>query len=248
MSFVRGLEYFCRSAGTDISEPTPSMELTPEIIKRRSGHYDVSLVALLDVSGMKLRRIASLESCVNLLELNLAHNELRSLEELPTLPLLRCLHLSNNELTSLATLPLLPSLEELSVAKNQIRSVDFVELATKLPSLRVLNFDGNPLDIKAGAKASKAFPNLFILNGKTLTLTRLLEEITINAVSKSAATEDENPVEAGLELDDEAVESNDDAVGVNEFINESTRHLEELLQQCKQTLAIAEPALISPLQ
>ncbi|KAI9983790.1 hypothetical protein PInf_007865 [Phytophthora infestans] len=183
------------------------MELTPEIIKRRSGHYDVSLVALLDVSGMKLRRIASLESCVNLLELNLAHNE-----------------------------------------KNQIRSVDFVELATKLPSLRVLNFDGNPLDIKAGAKASKAFPNLFILNGKTLTLTRLLEEITINAVSKSAATEDENPVEAGLELDDEAVESNDDAVGVNEFINESTRHLEELLQQCKQTLAIAEPALISPLQ
>jgi hypothetical protein len=54
------------------------MELTTDTIKRRSGHYDTSLVALLDVSRMKMRRLAQLESCVNLLELNVAHNEVRA--------------------------------------------------------------------------------------------------------------------------------------------------------------------------
>ncbi|KAG6963571.1 hypothetical protein JG688_00008091 [Phytophthora aleatoria] len=204
------------------------MELTVDIIKRRSGHYDVSLVALLDVSGMKIRRIAQLESCVNLLELNLAHNELRSLEELPALSLLRCLQLSNNQLPSLDTLPRLPLLEELTVANNQIRSIDFVELATKLPNLRALDFSGNPLDSSVSAKASKAFPDLFILNGETLTLTRLLEEITTDDFSKSSVTEDDDPVETCVELDDGAAESKDDDIGVKDFINESSRHLEGL--------------------
>ncbi|KAG2760356.1 hypothetical protein PC129_g1885 [Phytophthora cactorum] len=222
------------------------MELTADIVKRRSGHYDVSLVALLDVSGMKIRRIAQLESCVNLLELNLAHNELRSLEELPALSLLRCLQLSNNQLTSLDTLPRLPLLEELTVANNQIRSIDFVELATKLPNLRVLDFNGNPLDSSVSAKASKAFPDLFILNGETLTLTRLLEEITTDDFSKSSVTEDDDPVETCVELDDGAAESKDDDIGVKDFINETSRQLEELLQRCKQTLAMTEPELIFP--
>ncbi|KAG3113752.1 hypothetical protein PI124_g2732 [Phytophthora idaei] len=222
------------------------MELTVDIIKRRSGHYDVSLVALLDVSGMKIRRITQLESCVNLLELNFAHNELRSLEELPALSLLRCLQLSNNQLTSLDTLPRLPLLEELTVANNQIRCIDFVELATKLPNLRVLDFNGNPLDSSVSAKASKAFPDLFILNGETLTLTRLLEEITTDDFSKSSVTEDDDPVETCVELDDGAAESKDDDIGVKDFINESSRHLEELLQRCKQTLAMTEPELIFP--
>ncbi|KAF1794912.1 Leucine-rich repeat domain, L domain-like [Phytophthora cactorum] len=210
------------------------MELTADIVKRRSGHYDVSLVALLDVSGMKIRRIAQLESCVNLLELNLAHNELRSLEELPALSLLRCLQLSNNQLTSLVvylapdTLPRLPLLEELTVANNQIRSIDFVELATKLPNLRVLDFNGNPLDSSVSAKASKAFPDLFILNGETLTLTRLLEEITTDDFSKSSVTEDDDPVETCVELDDGAAESKDDDIGVKDFINETSRQLEGL--------------------
>ncbi|KAG7377356.1 hypothetical protein PHYPSEUDO_011768 [Phytophthora pseudosyringae] len=191
------------------------MELAADLIKRRSGHYDVSLVALLDVSGMKIRRLTQLESCVNLLELNLAHNELRSLEGLPALPLLRCLHLSNNQLTSLDSLPCLPLLEELTVANNQIRSIDFIELSTKLPSLRVLDFTGNPLDSSTSAKASKACPDLFILNGEALTLTRLLAEISSDDLGKSSdATEGDGPVEACIELDDGADWSKDDDIGM----------------------------------
>ncbi|KAH7467399.1 Leucine-rich repeat-containing protein 61 [Phytophthora ramorum] len=223
------------------------MELTADIIKRRSGHYDLSLVALLDVSQMRIRRLGQLESCLNLLELNLAHNELRSLDGLPSLPLLRCLHLANNQLTSLDNLPFLPLLEELSVADNQIRSLDYTALASKLPSLRALNFNGNPLDSSASAKASKAFPDLFILNGEALTLTRLLEEISSDDFGKSPA-DDADIVQESIELEyAQGLDvTQDDDIGVNAFISESTRHLEELLLRCKQTLAASEPELIFP--
>ncbi|POM81014.1 Nucleotide binding protein [Phytophthora palmivora] len=223
------------------------MELTVDVIKRRSGHYDVTLVALLDVSRMKIRRLVHLESCLNLLELNLTHNELRSLEGLPPLPLLRCLHLSNNLLTSLDSLPHLPLLEELTVAvsisilssiyvktlihvglyqNNQIRSIDFTTLATKLPSLRVLEMNGNPLDSSAESKASKAFPNLSILNGEALTLRKLFEEISSDDFGKTSDVVEDDPAEAGIELDDSIDDSKDNGIDVNEFITESTRNLE----------------------
>ncbi|KAL3672537.1 hypothetical protein V7S43_001834 [Phytophthora oleae] len=207
------------------------MELSADIIKRRSGHYDVSLVALLDVSRMKIQRLGQLETCLNLLELNVAHNELRSLDGLPVLPLLRCLNLSNNQLTSLDNLPSLPLLEELTLANNRIRSIDFLELSTKLPSLRVLDFNGNPLDNSAGAKASRAFPDLFILNGETLSLTRILEEMSsIDFVKYPAEAQENDHEEENFELDDSVEKLNDDDIGVqvNDFINHSTRHLEGL--------------------
>ncbi|KAK1940112.1 Geranylgeranyl transferase type-2 subunit alpha [Phytophthora citrophthora] len=223
------------------------MELTADIIKRRSGHYDVSLVALLDVSRMKIHRLAQLEACLNLLELNVTHNELRSLDGLPALPLLRCLKLSNNQLTSLDSLPRLPLLEELTLANNRIRSIDFLELSTKLPSLRVLDFNENPLDSSAGARASKAFPGLFILNGEALTLARMLEDISSTDYTKLSDEGQGNDHEEGnFEFDDNIEKLNDEAISVNDFINESTGHLEELLKGCKERLATTEPAFIFP--
>lgn len=214
------------------------MELTADTIKRRSGHYDVGLVALLDISKMRIRRLANLEACTNLLELNLAHNELRSLEGLPSLPLLRCLHLTDNQLTSIENLPRLPLLEELLLADNQIDSIDFATLAAKLPSLRVLDFHNNPMDSSATALASRAFPELFILNGEALTLTRLLEEISADDFGDSSTHSDEDEASerpADDEYPDGKSEDEDD-IGVNRFIEESTRQLQGLLLQCKQTL------------
>ncbi|KAG6612884.1 leucine-rich repeat-containing protein 61 [Phytophthora cinnamomi] len=223
------------------------MELTAGVIKRRSGHYDVSLVALLDVSRMRIRYLSQLESCSNLLELNLAHNELRSLEGFPSLPLLRCLHISNNQLTSLDCLPRLPLLEELIVANNQIRSIDFTDLSTKLPSLRVLDFSGNPVDSSAAAKASKAFPDLFILNGEALTLTHLLEEISADDFGKLSSTSDDDGCSSVDFTDDHEFDSTeDDDIGVKQFISESTRNLQELLQRCKATVDAAEAEVVFP--
>ncbi|KAE9347999.1 hypothetical protein PF008_g7558 [Phytophthora fragariae] len=229
----------------DTRELESTMELTADVIKRRSGHYDVSLVALLDVSRMRIRYLAQLEFCLNLLELNLAHNELRSLDGLPSLPLLRCLDISNNQLTSLDNLPRLPMLEELTIA-NQIRSIDFTALSTKLPSLRVLDFSGNPIDSRAEAKASKAFPDLFILNGEALTLTRLLEEISADDFGKSTSTSDEDDPSLYAELTDglESDTMEDDDIGVKEFISESTRNLQELLQRCKATVEAADAEVV----
>ncbi|KAG1706733.1 hypothetical protein DVH05_027586 [Phytophthora capsici] len=223
------------------------MELTADIIKRRSGHYDVSLVALLDVSRMRIHRLAQLEACLNLLELNLAHNELRSVDGLPVLPRLRCLNLSNNQLTSLDRLPSLPLLEELTLTSNRVRSIDFLELSTKLPRLRVLDFKGNPIDSSAGTKASKAFPDLFILNGEAVTLMRMIEDISSIEHAKSSAEEQENDHEdENFEFDDNIEQLNDDDIHVNNFINESTKHLEDLLKGCKEKLATTGSEFLFP--
>jgi hypothetical protein len=91
-----------------------------------------------------------------------------------------------------------------------------------------LDFSGNPLDGSATAKASKAFPELFILNGEALTLTRLLEEISAQDFGKSPrAAEDEDPMEeAHLVQEDGLDAAEDDDIGVNQFICESSRNLE----------------------
>ncbi|CEG44869.1 Protein phosphatase 1, regulatory subunit, and related proteins [Plasmopara halstedii] len=212
------------------------MDLSVDLIKRRSGHYDLELVTLLDVSRMNICRLIHLEHCVNLMELNLNHNDLQSLEGLPPLPLLRCLHLSNNRLASIDSLPSLPLLEELHVANNQIQSINFVELAKKIPSLRTFDFSGNGLDDSSTvAKASEVFPYLLFLNNEVLALTKLFE------VLSSEQFEVENGVVSSIELEEKVVATMDDKV---DFIDETTSHLEDLLRRCDQTMAKTDPKLI----
>lgn len=104
----------------------------------------------------------------------------------------------------------------------------YLFFSIKLPSLRVFDFSNNPLDSSATSKASKAFPDLIILNGEALTLSRLLEEISSDDFGKSSDAENNDSVEAGIEIEDGHGfdGTNNDDVGVNEFIHESTRNLE----------------------
>ncbi|KAJ0407082.1 hypothetical protein P43SY_005355 [Pythium insidiosum] len=101
------------------------MELTEDLIKRRSKHFDLG--QLKRFTG--LRCLASLDGCKSLLHLDLTGNQLRDLSGLPALPLLQSLGLSRNKIRTLADLPQLPLLEELVVKENQVDSVDFVALA-----------------------------------------------------------------------------------------------------------------------
>lgn len=96
----------------------------------------------------------------------------------------------------------------------------------KLPSLRVLDFSGNPIDSSAESKIAKAFPDLFILNGEALTLTRLLEEISADDFGKSSGTSDDEPLAADLASEHEFGTTDDDDIGVKNFISESTRNLQ----------------------
>ena len=72
----------------------------------------------LDCSNAGINSLAGLEIFVGIEELNLAENNLQSLDELKQLTQLRVLILSNNSLTSIAPLLSLLKLQSLDVAGN----------------------------------------------------------------------------------------------------------------------------------
>ena len=85
-------------------------------------------------------------SLANILSLNLSHNRL---EKLPDIFLqlinLTCLYVNNNRLSSLPeSIGCLKRLQELDLRNNQLKVLDVVR---KLPDLRKLLVEGNPLTL-----------------------------------------------------------------------------------------------------
>ena len=85
-------------------------------------------------------------SLADILSLNLSHNRL---EKLPDIFLqlinLRCLYVNNNRLSSLPeSIGCLKRLQELDLRNNQLKVLDVVR---KLPDLRKLLVEGNPLTL-----------------------------------------------------------------------------------------------------
>ena len=93
-----------------------------------------------------LRRRRNVKKLANILSLNLSHNRL---EKLPDIFLqlinLTCLYVNNNRLSSLPeSIGYLKRLQELDLRNNQLKVLDVVR---KLPDLRKLLVEGNPLTL-----------------------------------------------------------------------------------------------------
>ena len=93
-----------------------------------------------------LRRRENVKQLANILSLNLSHNRL---EKLPDIFLqlinLTCLYVNNNRLSSLPeSIGCLKRLQELDLRNNQLKVLDVVR---KLPNLRKLLVEGNPLTL-----------------------------------------------------------------------------------------------------
>ncbi|ETV83455.1 hypothetical protein H257_04179 [Aphanomyces astaci] len=114
------------------------MEITEDLLKRRSKHFDIACIQRLNLAGCDIRTVALLEGCTSLVELNLAKNHLLSLHGIPTLPTLKCLDCSFNTVTTLDGMSPQPQLEELHVEGNDLARVDFALLQKQLPRLRRL--------------------------------------------------------------------------------------------------------------
>ena len=94
-----------------------------------------------------LRRRENVKKLENILSLNLSHNRL---EKLPVIFLqlinLTCLYVNNNRLSSLPeSIGCLKRLQELDLRNNQLKVLDVVR---KLPDLRKLLVEGNPLTLE----------------------------------------------------------------------------------------------------
>ena len=94
-----------------------------------------------------LRRRENVKELANILSLNLSHNRL---EKLPAIFLqlinLTCLNVNNNRLSSLPeSIGRFKRLQELDLRNNQLKVLDVVR---KLPDLRKLLVEGNPLTLE----------------------------------------------------------------------------------------------------
>lgn len=120
--------------------------ISPQLIKKVTGEYDLEVVQWLNLSGNGIRVMENLLSCTNLQELDLSHNQIRDIEGLDTMMRLQKLDLSSNRIQRIEHLDHLESLEELQLQGNQITSVDDVLSLQNLPKLKhfyLKNYDGS---------------------------------------------------------------------------------------------------------
>jgi len=120
--------------------------ISPQLIKKVTGEYDLEIVQWLSLSGNGIRCIENLLSCSNLLELDLSHNQIRQIEGLDALAKLQKLNLASNRIQRLENLDHLEALEQLELQGNQITCVDDVSSLQHLARLKhfyLKNYDGS---------------------------------------------------------------------------------------------------------
>ncbi|OQR97858.1 hypothetical protein ACHHYP_09861 [Achlya hypogyna] len=229
------------------------MELTEELIKRRSQHFDLACVQRLNLAKAGVAKVAALAECTALVELNLSHNKIANVGGIPPLPALRSLDLSHNALASLEALPALPELEELRLEGNDLTDVNWAAIAKKLPQLRRLvlrtaatasrnrgaSSFGDAAKTRSlvcdqvgyGDVVPKALQSLEFLDGEALALrhvgraqTSATDAPELLAVEKEMQAVAWGPLDWTLEARDPA------------FVAKCTKPLRALLQECESEL------------
>jgi len=83
-----------------------------------------------------------------IVEVDLSHNQLDSVDALDIFPNLKLLILDHNNITSMNSFPVLGKLETLSLSYNGIRVLDtfLVNVCQKFPQLKHMNLMKNPMN------------------------------------------------------------------------------------------------------
>jgi hypothetical protein len=106
----------------------------------------LSALEVLDLSYNLISRVENLQFCYCLVQVNLSHNRIRSVQNtVETFGNLKFLNLSGNELESALGLEKLLGLERLDLSDNQLLQPIDVQHLQSLPNLTNLELRGNPL-------------------------------------------------------------------------------------------------------
>ncbi|QDZ19565.1 leucine-rich repeat domain-containing protein [Chloropicon primus] len=121
--------------------------LTKRAILEEARTFDLEIVTKLACTNRRITRIACLESCVNITELNLSGNFLRGIQGLENLVKLRKLILTSNRIESLKNIEQIPSLQHLLIQDNKISSPEDFEHLKCLPNLQSVYFQNHGGDL-----------------------------------------------------------------------------------------------------
>ena len=126
------------------------------------------------LQGNDITKIEGLERCVQLRELILDKNKMKSIPvgALANLTNLRTLRIDENGLRSLSNIAPLPRLQILSCVSNRVTELAETDKIAQLPSLTELNCSNCPVCRKQLYRPSliKKFPALRLLDGKDVTM------------------------------------------------------------------------------
>jgi hypothetical protein len=116
---------------------------------------DLKKVYILEGKGKGIKDLAGLEKCVNLLQLNLARNEITNVAPLKDIKNLQSLDLSSNKIVDAGPLGNIAALQFLELSDNQIVSVEPLGKLTKLSALYIAgNKIADPAPLSALTKLS----------------------------------------------------------------------------------------------
>jgi Leucine-rich repeat (LRR) protein len=114
-------------------------------IMDESFHFFPSLVEL-DISHNDLRSITHLQDCIALEYINASHNRIYSLHHLErTIGHVKRLNFAHNDITSLEGLDKIYSLEEINIMHNAVQDFQQVQYLARLPNLESILLANNPI-------------------------------------------------------------------------------------------------------
>ena len=152
----------CASTGFDLKDPNQAK--IEKAVRAELGipegeltQSDMDRVTHLNLDGMQLTDVRSLENLPQLKDLGLKMNPLTHLKNLEKLSQLERLHFDSNNITDYTVTKKLPKLIVLTLARTQLTDVKWLE---DLKQLKELHLHGNPHLTKAQVdQLQKALPN-----------------------------------------------------------------------------------------
>ena len=132
----------------EVSVYEDDVPLTKRAILEEARTFDLAIVTKLACTGRRITRIACLDSCVNITELNLSRNNIGEIRGLDSLAKLKKLVLTSNRIETLDGIEKIPSLQHLLVQDNRISTQKDFEALKLLPSLQSVYFQNHGGDLQ----------------------------------------------------------------------------------------------------
>nr|XP_056713730.1 leucine-rich repeat-containing protein 61 [Euleptes europaea] len=157
-------------------EEAEAGRITSQLLKAKTGEFDLESILLLKLRGLGLSDLGCLGECSNLEWLDLSSNAIAHLGPLSSLKALAVLNISSNRVASLEPLAHCENLQSLNAAGNLLSSLQQLQGLTglrRLESLRLSSPAGglsNPLCASLGYRVAMAemFPGVKVIDGERI--------------------------------------------------------------------------------
>ncbi|XP_077160489.1 leucine-rich repeat-containing protein 61 [Paroedura picta] len=155
-------------------EEAETGRITAQLLKAKTGDFDLESILLLKLRGLGLSDLGCLGECSNLEWLDLSGNAIAHLGPLSSLKALAVLNISANRITSLEPLASCENLQSLNAAGNLLSSLQQLQCLAGLRSLESLRLSSpagglsNPVCATLGYRIAMAemFPGVKVIDGE----------------------------------------------------------------------------------